>query len=309
VNRQLRVSIAIVSYNSRDVLRECLKSIFVNSKEDGWVVWVVDNASSDNTLEMVRGEFPQVNTIANATNLGFAAACNQGIRHAAGNSILLLNPDTVLLADAVDKLTGFVQSHPEVGIVGPLVYDNDDTDSVQHSCRRFPTYVDALFGRSSFLTRAFPHNKLSGSFLMSAADHSKTMEVDWVSGCCMLVRREVFQTVGLLDEEFRFGFEDVDLCQRAKRAGWKVFYYPEAKIVHYIGSARAETPVHSIITRHQSMKHYYDKYHRRSRLLGIPVVLAIYTKMMLVIASTSLRCVRRLLRGPEGGKDGPSGLP
>lgn len=277
------LSIVIVNFNAERFLRRCLCSIYENTQDINYEVWVVDNASTDGSLDMLNRKFPEVRVIANHTNAGFAEANNQAIKRAIGKYILLLNPDTLVVERALDKLVQFMEQTPDTGIIGPKVFDDEIKASVQYSCRRFPTLMNALFGRHSPLTKLFPNNRFSKKFLMLGLDHSRTMEVDWVSGCCLLIRRELLDQIGLLDEEYRLFFEDIDICYRAHKAKRKIIYYPKAHVVHFIGKSRARVPLKSIYNRHKSMKHFYDKYYRRGFLEGGLIIFAIYVRMVLTL--------------------------
>jgi len=263
------LSIIIVSYNGREHLRKCLQSLAAHGPSVGHEVIVVDNASQDGSREMVAAEFPQARLLPLPKNVGFAAGANRGIKDASGEAIVLLNPDSELEEDVFGPMLTYLRGHPDIGILAPKLRDEDG--SLQLSCRRFPTFSVAFFNRYSLLTRLLPRNRFSARYLLTDWDHSAIAAVDWVSGACLMARRSLFEEIGPLDEGYFMYIEDVDLCQRVHRAGYKVVYFPEAAITHHIGRSSHTLPSRSIVERHRSMWHYYKKYLRRWRLLDIVV--------------------------------------
>jgi len=219
---------------------------------------LVDNNSQDGTVEIVANHFPTVKLIINDKNVGFSRANNQALKVSKGRFILWLNPDTVLLPNALDTLVAFMDSRPDVAIVGPKVLNKDRT--LQGQCRRgFPTPW-AMFCYFSGLSELFPHHKLFSKYLMTYQNENVAHEVDAVSGSCLLVRREVMDKIGLLDEDYFMYGEDLDYCYRAKKAGWKVYYTPEAQVIHYGGTASRKKPFRSIYEFHRAMWIFYRKH-------------------------------------------------
>lgn len=234
------LSIVILNYKTRGLLKQCLKGLLLNHCGVSYEIIVVDNHSQDGTDDMMRQEFSNIQYIASPTNGGFAAGMNLGIRQASGEFILLLNTDIAILGNAVEKLVEYMRCHKDVGIAGPKLLNPDG--SVQTSCRRFPDPLTILLRRS-------PLGKLSAArhrlrlFLMSDWDHATNSPVDWILGACMIVRRTAMERVGLLDERFFLYFEDVDWCRRFWEAGFAVHYLGEAsEIVHYHRRLSAENP-------------------------------------------------------------------
>ncbi len=254
----MEVSVVIVSYNSRAVLAPCLESLKRQNLFDATEVVVVDNASSDGTPTMVRERYPWVKLIAGRKNVGFSRGVNVGIREARGDYFLVLNPDTVLKPDSIEKLVDFMKNNPSAGIVGPkLVYEDG---SIQYSCRRFYTWR-VLVLRRTILGKIFKNSRAVAEHLMLDFDHTTTREVDWILGACLLVRREAVQSVGLLDERFFLYFEDVDWCYRMKQKGWRIFYYPESIVVHNYARESAQSVINrSVIAHLASLIRYYDKW-------------------------------------------------
>jgi GT2 family glycosyltransferase len=236
------VSILIVNWNTREVLRDCLRTVYEQTKNVPFEVIVVDNASEDGSVDMVKTAFPQVVLLANATNRGFAAANNQGIEAAKGRYVLLLNSDTLVLDGAIDKMVGFAEEHAQAAAVACRVLNPDRT--WQPTCFLFPSALNLLIG-ALYLNKIFPRNRFFGRERMTWWDGQDTRAVDVVTGCFILVRREIVDKVGVLDESYFMYGEEADWCYRFQKAGWKVLYTPIAQIVHLGGasSARAKGPM------------------------------------------------------------------
>jgi GT2 family glycosyltransferase len=287
------VSVVIPSFNDRDYLRRCLRSILEHTQGIEYEVIVVDNASGDGSPEMVAAEFPQVTLLRRADNAGFAVAVNQGIRAARGDLLLLLNSDAMFTSNALPPMHHYLQAHPEVGVLGPKLLDDDG--SLQLSCRRFPGFATAFFNRYSLATRLFPKNPISTRYLMTNFDHNSIAEVDWVSGACMMLPRQALDRIGLLDERYFIYIEDVDLCQRAHRAGYEVVYFPEVAVLHHIGYSTSSLPSRSIIERHRSMWHYYKKYRGGNLLLDMATAAGIGLRCALLLALNFVKRARARL--------------
>ncbi|HCU35685.1 MAG TPA: glycosyltransferase family 2 protein [Armatimonadetes bacterium] len=294
-----RLCVIIVSWNVSDDLRVCLESVYAGNGGD-FEVWVVDNASSDGTVEMLRERFPQVRLIANTANRGFAAANNQALADADADYFLLLNPDTIVPEGAFDTLLRFADAHPEAGVIGPKLLNRDG--SLQYSARRFPTFAAAVYRNTPF-GKLFPGARAPQDYLMVDWDHNDARAVDWVSGACMLIRREALAEVGLLDEEFYWGSEDVDYCFRMRHAGRGVLYTPEPAIIHAIGSSTSQVVIRTIIRTHRSMHRLYSKHLARNPLSRGLIWLGIWSRAGLLIVEhsgawvwTQLKSVVRRLR-------------
>ncbi|NOZ06362.1 MAG: glycosyltransferase family 2 protein [Chloroflexi bacterium] len=242
------LSIIIVNWNTRDLLAQCLESVAgcqmsvvrhqssdTNDRPTGdrlltTDVWVVDNASSDGSAQMVRERFPWVRLIENEENVGFARANNQAIRRSNGRYVLLLNPDTEVQPGALETLVRFMDEHPQAGAAGARLLNPDGT--LQPSCHPMPTLSRELW-RLVHLD-AF---RSYAVYQMAAWDLALPRQVDVVQGACLILRREVLDNVGLLDEEYFIYSEEVDLCYRIWRAGWRIFWVPQAGVVHYEGQS------------------------------------------------------------------------
>ncbi len=260
-----RLSVIVVNHNTKEVLRACLQSLQAAAASGHVEVIVVDNGSSDGSCAMVASDFPWVRLIALPDNRGFAVANNIGMRAARGRFFLALNSDTEVLDDALRRIADFMEANADVGALGPRLLNSDGT--LQYSCRRFPSFRTALFHRYSLMTRLFPRNRFSQQYLMTDVGHDHTMDVDWVSGAALVVRREVFDQTGGFDEGFFMYAEDVDWCYRIKQAGWRVVYFPEAQILHHIGKSTRLVPYAMIYERHRSMWRFYKKHYSRGIML------------------------------------------
>lgn len=249
------ISVVIVSWNTREDLRECLRSLHESGLEGAEVI-VVDNASADGSAEMVSREFPRVTVISNPENLGFGRAANQGIRISNGRYAFLLNPDSTVSANALRDLVRFGDENSDVGIFGPKVLNLDGT--LQYSCRSFPTLGAGLF-RNTVLGRLFPKNAYTMDYLMTDWDHAETRDVDWLSGAAMVVRRKLVNEIGGFDERFFMYCEDVDLCYRAKQNGWRVTYFPKVIVRHAIGRSSDKNANRMIVEFHKSMYRFFQK--------------------------------------------------
>lgn len=254
----MTVSIIIVTYNSAGVIGACLDSLKADHDSGLAEVIVVDNASPDDSVQVVRRDYPWAKLIAGSENLGYSKGVNLGIHHARGRFLLILNPDTVVRRGTLRKLIDFVERTPDAGIVGPKLVFHDGT--VQLSCRRFYN-LRVLLLRRSPLGKLFPNARAGREHLMLDFDHNSTREVDWVLGAAMFVRREAVDNVGMMDERFFLYFEDVDWCYRMKQKGLKVYYLPDAVIEHGHKRESAQAILSRSFAAHLvSLFRYYEKW-------------------------------------------------
>ncbi|MBN2382313.1 glycosyltransferase family 2 protein [bacterium] len=256
MNDAAELSIIIVSWNVRDMLRDCLHSIENNRGEIRLEVWVVDNNSSDQSAQMVAREFPQVRLTVLEKNLGFGAANNIALRQVDSDFVLLLNPDTIVLEGALQQLIVALRQRDTVGIIGPQILNGKRR--IDRSCRRFPTMPVALHQYT-----VFKHLKMFQNahrrYVMSDFDHAREHAVDQLMGACMLIRREVFERVGWFDERFFMYYEEVDLCYRAKQAGFDIVYWPQAQIVHLSDQSTHQVWNEMLFRKIQSLLFYFTK--------------------------------------------------
>jgi len=252
------VSIVIVNWNGRDYLMQCLASLFAEKCPYPLEVIVVDNASSDGSVETVARNYPRVQLIRNTTNLGFARANNIGISMATGKYIGLINSDVKVLPDCLNQLTRYQEEHPDVAMVGPRVIGGDGT--LQRSCRGFPT-VWNMFCRALALDSMFPGSRCVTGYSLRHWPQNDCRNVDILSGCFWLVRRKALDEVGLLDQSFFMYGEDMDWCRRFWNRGWKLVFVPAAEAIHYGGASSANAPVRFYIERHRADLQYWRKHH------------------------------------------------
>jgi N-acetylglucosaminyl-diphospho-decaprenol L-rhamnosyltransferase len=254
------LSVVIVNWNVRDLLRTCLRSVLAEARPDFTVeAIVVDNGSHDGSVEMLREEFPTVVLIANTRNRGFTGGNNDGLAVARGRVVMLLNPDTEVRAGALGALVSYLDTHPEAGAAGPQLLNPDG--SVQSSRRRFPTLATALF-ESTWLQPLAPRGVPRDYYVLDRRD-DETCAVDWVTGAALAVRREAFERVGGLDERFFMYSEELDWCRRIRQAGWQIVYLPQAQIVHHEGKSSEQAVPARHINFQRSKVLYFEKYHGR----------------------------------------------
>lgn len=259
------LSILIVNFNTRDLLSACLRSVAATVRRHTWEVIVADNASADGSVAMLRRDWPEVKVIETGANLGFARANNKALAVAQGRYLLLLNSDTEVLPDALDELVGFMDAHPAAGVAAPHLLNSDLTD--QGTARAFPSPLAVLFGRKSLLTRLFPDNPWSQRYLVGRQHRgNEPFRVDWVSGACLMVRREAVERAGPLDEQFFMYWEDADWCRRIGNAGYAVYCVPSARVVHHEGQSSKGRSAFLVVVFHRSVYHYFTKHHAPQRL-------------------------------------------
>ena len=251
------IHICMVTLDSREQALSCLESLFQSADAD-FDVTVVDNNSHDGTPEAVGARFPRVHLILNDVNAGFSGAINQALRAHKAHYQLLLNPDCLVLDDALQVLTGFMDSNLDAGICTPRILNRDGT--MQYQCRRGEARPWEVFSYFLGLARLFPRDPRFTGYLMTHLDENAVNEVKAVSGSCMMIRSELIEQIGLLDERFFAYQEDADYCFQARRAGWKVFYVPQARVIHYggLGGSRWR-PYLGIYHWHRSYYLYYQK--------------------------------------------------
>ena len=306
VLNEMELEILILSYNTRELLGDCLSSIYQKIRGIEFGVIVVDNGSGDNSTEMIKTEFPQVKLIENRDNLGFARANNQAIRQSGARYLLLLNPDTSLANNSCSEMLRFMDEHPEVGILGCRLLNTDGT--IQPSNSSFPNLFTE-FLRIFQLKRLIPGpglrekvgERLSGilgstlrEYFRVYWDSDRTREVDWVSGACLLVRRKAVEDVGVLDESFFMYYEDADWCYRMRRGGWKTCYFPFFEIIHYVGKSDSQFNLRTFLERHKSMYHYFRKHQS---------IKAVFLLRLLIFSGFTLRWLGLLAIYPFSGEE------
>jgi len=318
------LSVIIVSWNVRDLLRACLASLAAGaaSATEGpsltVEVIVVDNASADGSAAMVAAEFPAVQLIANQENRGFTGGNNQGLARARGRYVLFLNPDTIVSPGALSTMVAYMAAHPKVGALGPQLRYGDG--SRQSSARRFPTLATALF-ESTPLAWHWPDNPWARAYRMedeglktkdsrlkieTATEKPANLQssifnpassVDWVVGAALLTRRAVLEQVGGFDEGYFMYSEELDWCRRAALAGWQTVYLPAAEIIHYEGKSSEQVVAARHIRFHRSRVRYFRKFHGRAAAETVRLaVLGMFAVEWLLEAGKWLLGSRRALR-------------
>ncbi len=231
------ITVVIVSYNTRDILRNCLEVLFRNAEGLELEVIVVDNNSHDGSAEMVRAVFPSVRLLVNTANVGFAAANNQAYAVSSGRYIVLLNPDAYLRPSSLARGIDFMERNPLCGLCGGRIVSPEGR--LEPSARRFPSAVSKLLTISG-LSWKFASSPVLNRHEFGGFAHDRSMEVDWIPGTFTIVRRQMLEHIGFFDERFYLYYEETGLCLRAKKAGWKVFFIPDAEVMH-IGGASSKT--------------------------------------------------------------------
>ncbi len=256
------VSVVIVNWNVADLLADCLDSLVRGS--DGLVleVWVVDNASSDNSVEMLRNRYPWVHLIANQENRGFGRANNQAIRQARGRFVLLLNPDTIVLEGAIERLYRFLAEHDDAGMVGPRLVDGGGKIWAD-SARRLYSLGTVLWVESLSAQRVPWVGPWLFHHFIARYDFAVTQEVECLSGAAMLARREVLEQMQGFSETFRHCGEDLDLCFRARASGWNLYYCADATIIHLVGRSSEQAGFRCQIDVVLSIEEYFIRCHGR----------------------------------------------
>jgi GT2 family glycosyltransferase len=291
------LSIIIVTWNSEEFIRNCLDSIFLSQGNFSSEVIVVDNNSSDETGKIVEQLYPQVNLIQNKKNSGYAKANNQGIEEASGEYILLLNPDTQILEDSLSLMYGVMEENPDIGALGPKLLNPDK--SIQASCREFPTF-STLIWEFSGLSRLFPRSRVFSRWRMGYFDFDKQRETDQPMASCLMLRRTTLEDVGAFDENFVMFFNDVDLCFRIKKEGWKIWFYPEAKVIHYKGASTRKAKAKMIWLSHLAFYKFFKRHKTglANRLLLflflIPLIFSAWVRILFFYLR-NLTLVARLL--------------
>lgn len=288
----MKLSVIIVNYNVKHFLEQCLNSVRKASQHLSSEVWVVDNNSVDQSVEMVREKFPEVRLIANKDNPGFSIANNQAIKQSNGEYVLLLNPDTIVEETTFKKVIDFMDAHPDAGGLGVKMVDGNGK-FLPESKRGLPTPAVAFY-KIFGLSALFPKSKTFGRYHLGFLDKEETHSIDVLSGAFMLMRKKVLDEVGLLDETFFMYGEDIDLSYRIIKGGYKNYYFPETRIIHYKGESTKKTSVNYVFVFYQAMiifakKHFSLRY---ARFFSLLINLAIYLRAGL---SLTKRLISRII--------------
>lgn len=289
------LSICIVNWNTGELLRDCVRSVIENTQIDEFEVIIVDNSSTDDSIELLEylstGD-DRIRIIAMDRNVGFAAGNNVAITHASGRVVCLLNPDTLVTPGALDKAVWMLDAYQDLGILGPKLQNLDG--SLQPSIGNFPT-ISGMFWEMTRLRKLFPNISLFSSFKRMDMDYSKMQAVEQPSGACLFVRRTAIDQVGLLDARFFMYFEEVDWCYRFAGAGWRIVYTPDIEIVHLGGQSSSKNLDVRIVENSRSKIRFFQKHYAHR----LPVLLAL---RIIVIAETTMKMaalILQLIRRPS----------
>lgn len=253
----VELSIVIVNWNVRELLAACLRSVEAGQGQISLEVIVVDSGSSDGSPAMIQEHFPWVRLLDCGENVGFPRGNNLGLAASQGRHVLLLNPDTEVVGDALQAMLSYLDEHPDVGLVGGQLLNPDG--SIQSSRRRFPTLGTAVF-ESTWLQPYAPHSLLA-RYYMEDVPAGSTADVDWLVGACLMARREAIDRVGRMDEGYFMYSEELDWCRRFKKAGWRVVYLPAAQIVHHVGKSSEQAVTRRHVNFQRAKLRYFYKFH------------------------------------------------
>ncbi|MDP2891831.1 MAG: glycosyltransferase family 2 protein [Bacillota bacterium] len=287
-----KITAVIVNYNTKELLHGCLEHIERSTICGDIKIVVVDNGSGDSSVEMIRSRHPKIKVIALGYNMGFGRANNAALKGLDTPYALLVNSDCFLESDCAEKMLAFMEENSDAGAAGPKVLNADGT--IQPSRRKFLTIYSALL--HGFIGGLFPNNKKTREYMMAGFDHDSHAGVDWISGCCMMLRKAALESVGGgFDESYFMYIEDVDLCRMLHKKGWRVCYVPQARCVHLTGSSGGyESPLH-IRAFHKSMWQYFKKFYGSSPKAALfPLVyLGIKLRLCTKLAANALKKRRR----------------
>lgn len=287
----IKLSVIIVNYNVQYFLEQALLSALKAAERVPTEIWVVDNNSVDNSVEMVRSKFPHVHLIANKKNVGFSTANNQAIAQSSGEYVLLLNPDTVVREDTFEKTVAFMDAHPDAGGLGVKMIDGRG-NFLPESKRGFPS-PSVAFYKTFGLSKLFPKSERFNRYHLGYLSNDETHEVDVLSGAFMLLRTSVLNKIGYLDEAFFMYGEDIDLSYRIVQAGYKNYYFADTTIIHYKGESTKKGSLNYVRTFYQAMIIFTEKHFQASgaRLFVLMLRLAIYFRASITLVSNTLRAV------------------
>ncbi|MFW6224197.1 MAG: glycosyltransferase [Bacteroidota bacterium] len=285
----MKLSVIIVNYNVKYFLEQCLKSVFISGKNLDMEVFVVDNNSVDGSVQMVKEKFPEAKLIANKENTGFSRANNQAIKLSRGEYVLLLNPDTVVEDDTFEKVVAFMDKTPDAGGLGVKMIDGKG-DFLPESKRGLPT-PSVAFYKIFGLSALFPKSRIFGKYHLGFLDNDKIHSVDVLSGAFMLMRKSVLEKTGYLDETFFMYGEDIDLSYRIVQAGYKNYYFPQTRIIHYKGESTKKSSINYVFVFYNAMVIFAKKHFSRQNasLFSFLINIAIYFRAFLAILNRFFR--------------------
>jgi hypothetical protein len=257
VKKMIDLTVSIVNTNNKDLLEKCLSSLFSNTHKVKIEVFVVDNASDDGSKEMIKAKFSRVKIISNIQRKGYFACHNQVIKKSHAKFIILLNEDIIIMPNALDNMVEFMRNNSEIGAIGCKILNPDG--SLQHSCFRFTSLWQVF---CDYYLKWVKNPKLQARYHTDL--YNTVFEPDWVQGSCIMLRKEALQEVGGLDDSFFIFWEDMDICYRLKKHNWKVFYIPNAKIIHFYGQSRNND---ILLASYKSRYLFFKKHFGKTRLI------------------------------------------
>ena len=284
-NMELELSIIIINWNTRELLNACLASIYANSPVGKFEVIVTDNGSIDDSVEMIKGNFPLVKLIENENNLGFGKANNQGIKIARGKYVCLLNSDTLIEHDVFTPILRWMERHPKVGITGPRLNNKDG--SLQPSVGYLPNLIGLLTHQALPLHAIWFVNRFLPTLQISYSDfYRKVRPVGWVKGACMVIRKSVIEKIGGLDEAIFMYGEEVEFCKRAWDQGWEVWLIPDVSVWHLDRGSSTNGKRGAILGIYRGIYYYYRKHHPHQ--LGLVVIIMRLGAVLRLLKSWSI---------------------
>ncbi len=295
------ISIIIINTNEKHFLEPLLNSIKENVQRVAYEVIVVDNNSTDGSREMLKDRFRDVKSVEMDHNAGFSKANNRGAQVAKGKYLLILNPDAIVCENALEKMYDFLEKERSVAVVGCKLLNPDGT--LQRSCGIFPNLQTEFFIRT-FFNRLFPKSKLAGAYQLGSWDYSTVAEVDWVTGACLMIRKELFDQLGGFDEQMYMYYEDVDLCYRVWRSGGKIYFLPDAAVYHYLGGSWRKNRQIPIFNGCKSSLYFFRKHYQswKAPVLKLLMMLEILVFYILflpfsILSRENIAVVKSRLKG------------
>lgn len=280
----MTLSISIVNWNTKDLLKECLNSIYENSYKD-IEVFVVDNNSSDGSAEMVMRNFTKVNLISNTHNYGFAKANNEAIKESHGKYILILNPDVILFKDTISKMINFMDTHPAAGAIGIKLLNKKGVEIKTGYFRKLPSILQVFLFYTMLEKLSLKSNYLRNKY-WELTDTSTVKEIPQIPGACLLLRRDAIKEIGIFDERFQLFFEDVDLCCRIRQSGWKIFFVPDITAIHIGAQSISMLSYLDLAGRFfNSMDLYFKKHHSLIKAYIVKFIIISNTLVKIIITT------------------------
>lgn len=276
------VSVIIVTWNSEEYIEQCFTALVGVKNFDSLQIILVDNGSKDKTVKIVEEKFPYVRVVRNSYNAGLSQAINKGVRLASGKYILLFNPDVIVMETTIHKLCQFMDSREYVGACGPRFLWPDG--KIQRSCRELPTFKN-LFLEFSGIGRIMK----CPSWKMWHFSHKETREIEQLMGSCLMVSKRVFDEIGGMNERYPIFMNDVDLCYRIKRAGYKLYFLPDANVIHYLGGSTRKVRRKMILEEHRSVYRYLRDHFSNRFLVALYALLLLATAFYRILFLTGFK--------------------